>query len=376
MQIMDYYDVDSYIKRYEKLMENKKEDNDESGDVNSKPLFSDSDFDRALNEFISLHMSEDQDDADIEDTDSDNKGVSPEPDYEEVSDLKKEESFMSAINKLTGLKSVKEKLCLYEKLVRFNKMREDAGLATYRVPLHAIFLGSPGTGKTTAARRMGIMLRKAGVLSKGHVVVRERATLVGKVYGSEEEKTLEALEEAKGGILFIDEAYQLYQPNDPRDPSRMVIETLMTALADECNRDWMLILAGYKDEMLRMFDMNPGLKSRIPESNIYIFEDFSEAELMEIAENYLNYNQYTMTSDAQDAIRRRLSSDYACRDKTFGNARHVINLIQTEILPSMASRVVDQENNDVESSSLIKSCDIPISKNLTQRSRPKIGYCA
>ncbi len=376
LHIMDYYDVDSYAKRYEKLKENlKKEDNEIKGDSNES-LFSDSDFDRALDEFISSQMSEDGGDSEKTDDDSDDEEGTQEPEPEEASDSQIEESFMSEISKLTGLKSVKEKLCLYEKLVRFNKMREEAGLATYSVPLHAMFLGSPGTGKTTVARRMGIMLRKAGVLSKGHVVVRERATLVGKVYGSEEEKTLEAIEEAKGGILFIDEAYQLYQPNDPRDPSRMVIETLMTALADESNRDWMLILAGYKDEMLRMFEMNPGLKSRIPESNIYIFDDFSEIELMEIAENYLHYNQYTMTSDAQDAIRRRLSSDYACRDKTFGNARHVINMIQTEILPSMASRVVEQENLDVESLSLIKSCDIPISRKLTQSCRPKIGYCA
>ncbi len=376
LQIMDYYDVDSYTKRYEKLKENIIENNGYRKDDSDGLLFSDSDFDRALDDFISSQLSEESEDSEKTDDDSDNEDVTPEPDSEGVSDSKEEESFMSAISKLTGLKSVKEKLCSYEKLVRFNKMREEAGLATYRAPLHAMFLGSPGTGKTTVARRMGVMLRKAGVLSKGHIVVRERATLVGKVYGSEEEKTLEAIEEAKGGILFIDEAYQLYQPNDPRDPSRMVIETLMTALADESNRDWMLILAGYKDEMLRMFEMNPGLKSRIPESNIYIFDDFSEVELMEIAENYLHNNQYTMTTDAQDAIRSRLSSDYACRDKTFGNARHVINLIQTEILPSMASRVVDQDNIDVESLSLIKLCDIPVSRNRTQSSRPRIGYCA
>lgn len=357
------------------------EEDDEREGESDDPFSSDLEFYRALDDFLTSHIPEDLEDSEKEDSektddDSDSEEGSQEPDSEEVSDSKSEESFMSAISKLTGLKSVKDKLCSYEKLVRFNKMREEAGLATYQVPLHAMFLGSPGTGKTTVARHMGSMLRKAGVLSKGHVVFRERATLVGKVYGSEEEKTLEAIDDAKGGILFIDEAYQLYQPNDPRDPSRMVIETLMTALADESNRDWMLILAGYKDEMLRMFEMNPGFKSRIPESNIYIFDDFSEGELMEIAENYLHNNQYTLTSDAQEAIRSRLSSDYASRDKTFGNARHVINLIQTEILPSMASRVVDQENPDVESLSLIKSCDIPLSRNLTKGGRPKIGYCA
>jgi len=283
---------------------------------------------------------------------------------------------MTDISRLTGLKSVKEKLCSYDNLIRFNKMREEAGLATYKAPLHAMFLGSPETGKTTVAKRMGVMLRKAGVLSKGHIVVRERATLVGKVYGCEEEKTLEAIEEAKGGILFIDEAYQLYQPNDPRDPSRMVIETFMTALADESNRDWMLILAGYKDEMLRMFDMNPGLKSRILGSNIYIFDDFSGRELMEIAENYLHYNQYTMTSEAHEAISSRHASDYACRDKTFGNARYVINFVQTEILPAMAGRAVSSGIPVTPTIlSEIQASDIPVTtKKEREPIRMRVGF--
>lgn len=132
---------------------------------------------------------------------------------------------------MTGLQSVKEK-----HLVLFNKKRQELDLPTLKLPLHAMFWGSPGTGKTTVAKRMGLMLRRAGVLSKGHVIIKERATLLGPYYSNEETNTQAAIDEAQGGILFIDEAYQLYQPNDPRDPGKFVIEALITALADESRR--------------------------------------------------------------------------------------------------------------------------------------------
>lgn len=253
-------------------------------------------------------------------------------------------------------------------------MRLDCGLPISPAPLHAMFLGSPGTGKTTVAKLMGEMLHRAGILSSGHVVVRERSTLIGKYYSSEAEKTLEALEEAQGGILFIDEAYQLHQPDDPRDPGRFVIETLLSALSDESKRDWMLILAGYPDKMRQMFDINPGFKSRIPDSNIYTFDDFSELELMEIAENYLSRQQYSMTPEARSALVRRLEADYKARDKSFGNARHVINLIQTEILPSMAVRVINEGINDNASITEIQSSDIPAPVSKPSASRHRVGF--
>ncbi|MDE6120912.1 MAG: AAA family ATPase, partial [Muribaculaceae bacterium] len=285
-----------------------------------------------------------------------------------------QESLIESLDNLTGLRSVKEKLAVYERVVRFNKMRADRQLPVSATPLHAMFLGSPGTGKTTVAKKMGEMLRRAGMLSKGHVVVRERANLLGQNYNSESEKTLAAIEEAQGGILLIDEAYQLYQPNDPRDPGKFVIETLLTTLADESVGDWMLILAGYPEEMRRMFEMNPGFKSRIPLSNIYTFDDFTETELMEIAENYLQRSNYSLSSDARDALESRLKADYAHREKNFGNARHVLNLIQTEILPAMAARVVKEGLEDVASLTEIQKADIPASAERTKGSRGRVGF--
>lgn len=284
------------------------------------------------------------------------------------------ESVTADFDRLVGLTDVKSKLAAYEKLMRFNSLREKAGLAVTSAPLHAMFLGSPGTGKTTVAKMMSKMLHNLGLLSKGHIVVRERATLSGTHYGDHEDLTLKALEEARGGILFIDEAYQLFQHSDPKDPGRLVIETLLTALADETNRDWMLILAGYTDEMLRMFEINPGLRSRIPESNIYTFADLSEAELLEVAARWFDRNDYILTPDARMTLTARLNADYAARNKSFGNARHVMNIIQTGILPSMASRIMDSAAPANQSLTEIHDCDIPLGAAIAPTPRPRVGY--
>lgn len=332
-------------------------------------------FDQLLDEFIASQIGCENK---IEDK-SNNNGLDREEIDTEEKDAEPEidTTPLISLHNLTGLKSVKQKLSVYESLMRFNKMRSDKGLPTPDVPLHAMFLGSPGTGKTTVAKRMGQMLRRVGVLSKGHVVVKERATLLGQNYASESENTIKALEEAQGGILFIDEAYQLYQRNDPRDPGKFVIETLLTALADDNKRDWMLILAGYPDEMRQMFDMNPGFKSRIPESNIYRFDDFTTSELMEIAENYFSNFRYELSEEARTALSDRLNADYSHRDKNFGNARHVMNMIQTEILPAMAVRVTNNVNVEVESLSVIQASDIPCSVAVpSQTPRHRVGFVA
>lgn len=341
----------------------------------SEGYIEDEHFDHLLDEFIASQIGcENETENETDDNRLEQEEFNTEEnEVEPVADS----APLMTLDNLTGLKSVKQKLSVYESLVRFNKMRSDKGLPTPDVPLHAMFLGSPGTGKTTVAKRMGQMLHRVGVLSKGHVVVKERATLLGQNYASESENTVKALEEAQGGILFIDEAYQLYQRNDPRDPGKFVIETLLTALADESKRDWMLILAGYPDEMKQMFDMNPGFKSRIPESNIYRFDDFTMGELMEIAENYFSNFRYELSSEARAALSDRLNTDYLYRDKNFGNARHVMNMIQTEILPAMAVRVTNNVNVELDSLSIIQASDIPCSVDKpSQTPRPRVGFVA
>ncbi len=383
LYILDEYSLEGASTRYKELTSD--EDDEETEGL------TDDDFETALQNFISSQIedtesaAEETEEEDSKDGDNgieeENQTAGVDEEAGETTPLPLEEtepqiSPLKAIESLTGLKSVKEKLFAYEKLVMFNKRREEIGMPALSLPLHAMFLGSPGTGKTTVAKRMGLMLRRAGLLSKGHVVVRERASLMGTHYGDQEVKTIEALEEAQGGILLIDEAYQLFQPADPKDPGRIVIESLLTALANESNRDWMLILAGYPDEMMRMFEMNPGLKSRIPDTNIYTFDDFNEAELMEIAERYLEKNQFSLSDEARISLSHRLAGDYLHRDKTFGNARHVINMIQTEIIPSMAMRVMADGNCTPENLTQIQPSDIPLfGENIVKKKpRQKIGY--
>ena len=363
---LDEYSYSAAMKRINEYIPDR---NGSEGDTETDP------FDEMLDRFITSEMeSLGKEDCLAQDSE---RGEADEETKEEKADEKAEEKetdFLASLDNLTGLRSVKEKLTIYERVVRFNKMRFEKGLPVSDTPLHAMFLGSPGTGKTTVAKLIGEMLCRAGVLSKGHVVVRERATLLGQNYNSEAEKTLAAIEEAQGGILLIDEAYQLHQPKDPRDPGKFVIETLLTALSDTENRDWMLILAGYPDEMKRMFEMNPGFKSRIPDSNIYTFDDFTEEELMEIAENYFTINSYTLTGEAHEALSARLKADYAQRGKSFGNARHVVNMIQTEILPSMAVRVTDEGLDDETSLTEIQERDIPSPVTQPTTFRPRLGF--
>lgn len=351
---VDDYDYETICCRHnEKLERTSSSDNDKD----DQPL-TDEDYDALLEAFIARENSEDFED-------SDSPG---DPDDCDNANL------LAELDDLTGLQSVKEKIRVYDSLMRFTMIRAKRGLEMFPTPLHAMFLGSPGTGKTTVAKLMGQLLKRAGILSNGHVIVKERATLIGQYYSSEGEKTLEAIEQAQGGILFIDEAHSLFQPDDPKDPGRFVIESLLTALADQTKDDWMLILAGYPDGMRRLFDINPGFKSRIPDSNIYTFEDFSEEQLMEIAVKYLEKVDFTISTEAKEALRNRLAYDYSHRDRTFGNARHVMNLIQTEILPTMAVRVMKAGLKDTTSLSEILPSDIPMPIFIPTHHRNPIGF--
>ena len=322
-------------------------------------------FTRLLDEFISSNLA---DSDEVSDSVSTKHPALP---ANEISP-----SPMEMLDRLTGLADVKRKVAEYADLAHFTRLRQEAGLPMVAPPLHCMFFGSPGTGKTTVAKIMGTILKDAGILSSGHVVVKERATLLGQNYNSEAEKTLEAIEEAKGGILFIDEAYQLHQPKDPRDPGKFVIETLMTALADESRRDWMLILAGYPEPTRRLLDMNPGLASRIPISNHYNFDDFSPDELMEIAVNYLTANSFTLSSEADTALRGVIAEDYVNRPDNFGNGRYVINLLQTRVIQSAASRIVKLGETTPEILSRIEASDIPAPEFEKRARQHTLGFRA
>ncbi len=376
IQPVDDYDYATVCRRHNENLSEKSssenEDVDEDRDEGSDEYFKslEDEFKASLGAFIAEVDSATTEGAEESEDSEDSDSTDDSADSDDCDNT----SLLAELDDLIGLQSVKEKIRVYDSLMRFTMLRAKRGLEIVPTPLHAMFLGSPGTGKTTVAKLLGQMLKRAGILSSGHVIVKERATLLGQYYSSEGEKTLEAIEQAQGGILFIDEAHALFQPDDPRDPGKFVIETLLTALADPAKDDWMLILAGYADGMRRLFDINPGFKSRIPDSNIYTFDDFSEEQLIDIAENYLAKKDFTLTHESREALVNRLAYDYAHRDEKFGNARYVMNLIQAEILPSIAVRVMNAGLKDTASLSEILPSDIPMPTSVPSPRRKPIGF--
>lgn len=266
---------------------------------------------------------------------------------------------LEQLDRMIGLQEVKDQMNRYKNMVQLVQRRKACGFETQTPPLHAAFLGNPGTGKTTVAKLYGKMLKEQGLLSKGHVVIESRSTLMGQNYASEQEKTLAALEKARGGVLFIDEAYLLYKPEDPRDPGQNVLDTLLTVMGDESKKDWALLLAGYTTEMTTMLTYNPGFQSRIPQQNRYFFADYSVDELMQIAENYCKNNNYILSPDARKALKNKITRDFRRKERNFGNGRYLIHLLQNEILQAMSDRLEHIHAPNLLQLMTIEKSDIP-----------------
>ena len=280
-------------------------------------------------------------------------------------------SSQQRLDELVGLTSVKQKIASLSKIASLAQKRRSVGLPSKSISLHARFVGNPGTGKTTVAEIIGQIYKELGLLSKGHVVRVERRNLVGRFYDSELRATEQALESARGGVLFIDEAYSLYVAEDPKDPGHKVIETLLTALSDESRRDWMLVLAGYPDEIENMMNSNPGLKSRVNET--FFFDDYNVDELMQIADLYCKRNEYILEEDARKHLHSVVTRAYNSRDKMFGNARYVSNLMEQTVLANMSQRIGRIEEPTKEQLQTIIVEDIPSTRNEGSHSRGMDG---
>ena len=227
-----------------------------------------------------------------------------------------------------------------------------------------LFLGNPGTGKTTVAKLVGQIYHNMGLLSKGHTVETNRAKLVGEYIGMTEKTTLEVIEQARGGVLFIDEAYTL-MPNresDSKDFGKEVVNTLLTVLS-EPDPDIIIIMAGYEDKMNNMLRTNPGLKDRFPLN--FTFENYNEDELMEIACNLLEKDNYKLTEAARARLYLLMKKAVANRDEHFGNGRWVHNLINQGVIKSMAKRVMLSSftKQNKESLTQIEEADIIEAEN-------------
>lgn len=232
------------------------------------------------------------------------------------------------LDKLVGCTDIKRRMDELVALTGYNKLMSKVfpNSKQHEVSLHSVFLGRPGTGKTTVCKIFGSLLRQAGALSKGHVVVCDRGTFIGTLWGDEERSIRQVVEMAQGGVLMVDEAYLLNGKHE-NDPGKLVIQLLMSILADETQRDIAIVLCGYKEPMEKLLNSNPGLQSRFP--NKFEFTDFSIDELMEITRRRVKEYEYEFTQDAWEKYRQLLSKAYSQRDpKTWGNARFVANQLE------------------------------------------------
>ncbi|HMA88203.1 MAG TPA: CbbX protein [Burkholderiales bacterium] len=237
---------------------------------------------------------------------------------------------------LVGLAPVKKRIAEIAALLAVDRARAAHGLAGQPPGLHMCFTGNPGTGKTTVAMKMAGILHRLGYSRKGHLVAVTRDDLVGQYIGHTAPKTKEVLKRAMGGVLFIDEAYYLYRPENERDYGQEAIEILLQVMENQ-REDLVVILAGYKNRMERFFSSNPGMASRI--AHHVDFPDYDEAELFAIAGIMLEKTQYRLDDGAEAALR-----EYIALRKTqphFANARSIRNALDRARL-RQAKRLFEQ----------------------------------
>jgi len=223
---------------------------------------------------------------------------------------------------LVGLAPVKARIRDIAALLVIDKLRTNFGLQSQAPSLHMCFSGNPGTGKTTVAQRMAQVLHRLGYVRKGHLVSVTRDDLVGQYIGHTAPKTKEVLQRAMGGVLFIDEAYYLYRPENERDYGQEAIEILLQVMENQ-RHDLVVILAGYHDRMQTFFQSNPGMRSRI--AHHLDFPDYGLSELLHIAGKTLGQQHYRFGTGAEAAFERYL--ELRMRQPHFANARSVRNAL-------------------------------------------------
>ncbi len=358
----------------------------------------DNEFESLLNEFINNESKDSSEKNTEEDQDPDSEYSSEESNLESTEDETPSEDDSSfpdgqieqnhnlsvkveilrpidnpreELDELVGCSEIKQRMDELVKLTSYNKMMRELCPTgkQHKVSLHSLFLGRPGTGKTTICKIYGSLLRQAGALSKGHVVVCDRSTFIGTLWGDEERSTRQVIDMAKGGVLMIDEAYLLNSSN-PHDPGKMVIPLLMNILADESQRDIAVVICGYKEPMLKLIDLNPGLQSRFP--NKFEFPDFTIDELLEITKFRIKEYNYTFTTEAWEKYVSIISCAYQTRDpQTWGNARFIGNQLE-RIYIQHASRCVGQPLS--EKSALLSLTPEDIVPIEVPRPKIKIGF--
>lgn len=262
------------------------------------------------------------------------------PDSETESEkAEKLEELLEKLNSLIGLENVKHQVGSLVNLIRVQKMREKQGMKTSDVSKHMVFMGNPGTGKTTVARMLAEIYKYLGVLRKGQLVEVDRSGLVRGYVGQTATRVQEVVEEALGGILFIDEAYSLTVNKGEGDFGQEAVDTLLKAMEDHRN-DLIVIVAGYTDLMDQFLESNPGLRSRF--NNFIRFDDYTAEQMMDILTKNLAEQEYKLSDDAKKAAFEMLKKRENNKPENFANARDVRNFMEHAIT-NQASRIVKME---------------------------------
>jgi probable Rubsico expression protein CbbX len=260
---------------------------------------------------------------------------------------------------LVGLAPVKSRIRDIAALLLIDRMRENVGLSAGAPSLHMSFTGNPGTGKTTVALRMAQILHRLGYVRKGHLTAVTRDDLVGQYIGHTAPKTREVLKRAMGGVLFIDEAYYLYRPENERDYGQEAIEILLQVMENQ-REDLVVILAGYKDRMETFFRSNPGMSSRI--AHHIDFPDYTAEELLAISRLMLERMSYCFSPSADEAFRQYIERRKA--RPHFANARSVRNALDRARLRQASRLLGGSDRRGVSRSDLmtLEAADITASR--------------
>jgi probable Rubsico expression protein CbbX len=257
---------------------------------------------------------------------------------------------------LIGLTPIKTRIREIAALLLVARVREQRGLTTERPTLHMSFTGRPGTGKTTVAMRMAKILHHLGFVRKGHLVVATRDDLVGQYVGHTAPKTKEVIKRAMGGVLFIDEAYYLYRPENERDYGQEAIEMLLQVMENQ-REDLVVILAGYKDRMDTFFHSNPGFHSRV--AHHLDFPDYALDELMAIAELMLEQQHYALDDASRQAFReyleRRMPQPHFANARSVRNALDRAKLRQANRLLRLGGQVPESELTRLDAADIRQS---------------------